>query len=101
VKPKPDLNHALGLLVQSLRLDPSRPRALLDRIRRGDLGKEARSIAFLALQLTGGAAAGKVLRTAATDAQLHLADRLCAVQAYARAVDPGSETVDTDRKSVV
>jgi hypothetical protein len=86
--PQADFDSALNLLVQSLRIEPGRARAMLDELRRGYPDDDTRSVIFLGLGLAGGKEAREVLMDAMRDRRLSEKDRLQAISALAGVPDP-------------
>lgn len=89
----PEYDKSLNLLVQYLRLDPGKPRALLAQLQRSTAQSPSRPVLFLALQLTGGKEAHEVLDLAAHDARLSTLDRERAISALSDVPDPNTATV--------
>lgn len=94
-KPQADFDGALNLLVQSLRIEPGRARALLDELGRGKVDEQTRSMVYLALGLAGGKEARAALADVIQDPRRPEGDRLQAISALAGVPDPDSAVTDT------
>lgn len=93
-KPQADYDGAVNLLVQYIRLDPRNARALVDRMRRGDVDDASRSVLWLGLGLAGGKEAHAVLAEALGDRRLGSVDRLRAMASLASVPDPDRAVTD-------